>query len=161
MDDDFAPLLEAARRGEEWAWSRLYRELAAPVRGYLAARGMSDADEAVGEVFVHAARGLPRFEGSRDEFRVRLFVLARRLVDDDPRSVSGQGWRAGSGQEAHVPPHVRSVIDQLDPHERDALLLGVVGGLGPGHVAAVLGVTEGEAFDLQHRALGSINAVLF
>ena len=44
----FENVLYAARAGAEWAWERIYAELAPPVAGYLRAHGAADADDLVG-----------------------------------------------------------------------------------------------------------------
>ena len=63
LGDAFESVLAAARTGEEWAWTRLYSDLAGPVRGYLAGRGSPDPEDEAAETFLHIARGLSSFAG--------------------------------------------------------------------------------------------------
>jgi RNA polymerase sigma-70 factor (ECF subfamily) len=39
LGPDFRMVLAAAKSGAEWAWAAIYRNLADPVTGYLAAHG--------------------------------------------------------------------------------------------------------------------------
>ena len=56
-------MLEAARAGAEWAWSRLYNDLSGPVLGYLRMRGAAEPEDLLGEVFLQVARNAVTFEG--------------------------------------------------------------------------------------------------
>ncbi|MGH2756708.1 MAG: RNA polymerase sigma factor, partial [Actinomycetota bacterium] len=87
MDADFERTLLAARAGQEWAWNKLYRELAPRVRGYLRARGATEADDLTGEVFLQVVRDIASFSGGPREFCAWLFTVAHhRLLDDVRRS---------------------------------------------------------------------------
>src|SRR5882672_6340197 len=82
-DDSFDDVLHAARAGAEWAWQRIYDELAPKVAGYFRAHGAADSENLTGEVFLQIVRGLPNFSGGEREFRAWTFTIAhRRLVDD-------------------------------------------------------------------------------
>src|SRR3954471_20934012 len=81
--DGFDEVLAAARAGAEWAWERIYGELAPSVAGYLRAHGASEPEDVAGEVFLQVVRGLERFEGGEAAFRAWVFTIAhRRCVDD-------------------------------------------------------------------------------
>ena len=53
-------LLGAAKSGAEWAWDRIYREIAPKVRGYLVSLGSEDPDDLLGEVWLQVARNHSR-----------------------------------------------------------------------------------------------------
>ena len=55
---EFESVIEAARAGAEWAWSRLHGDLSGPVLGYLQSRGAVEAEDLLGEVFIQVARNI-------------------------------------------------------------------------------------------------------
>jgi DNA-directed RNA polymerase specialized sigma24 family protein len=61
LGDAFEPALAAAKAGEEWAWSVLYRDLSGSVTGYLRGHGAWDADDLASETFLQVARGILSF----------------------------------------------------------------------------------------------------
>jgi RNA polymerase sigma-70 factor (ECF subfamily) len=61
--DAFGDVLLAARAGAEWAWQRIYDDLAPKVVGYLRGHGAGDPEDVAGEVFLQVVRGLPGFSG--------------------------------------------------------------------------------------------------
>lgn len=83
--DEFPSVLAAAQAGDEVAWARLYDALAPQVGGYLRSRGSVDVDDLVGEVFLHLARGVGRFEGDEARFRSWVFMIATSRVIDERR----------------------------------------------------------------------------
>ena len=88
----FASVLEAAQAGAEWAWSRLYRDLAGPVLGYLRTRGAAEPEDLVGEVFLQVARNLGTFDGDYRSFRSWVFTVAHhRVVDERRRKLTDGG----------------------------------------------------------------------
>ena len=171
----FDEVLAAARLGQPWALSALYRSYAGAVAGYGRARSPAEPDDLVSEVFTAALTSLSRFSGGEADFRGWLFTIAqRRVVDDlrrrsrrvsttpyepelDDRSVDsaeldslerlGEQW-------------VRSVLDRLAPDQREVLLLRVLGDLTVEQAATALGKTPGEVKALQRRGLASARRIL-
>lgn len=159
--DPFGRLVEAAAGGEEWAWSRLHETYGARLRGFLAARGATDPDAAVGEVLVLVARALPRFTGGEADLDVEVFVAARRWVDDDPRRVLADDGAAPVAPAPGLPGHLQGVLEQLTPLDRDALLLVTVGGLDAAAAGKVLGIGADGVEQATRRGLGELAQVLF
>src|SRR5882762_7704961 len=81
----FGEVLAAARTGAEWAWGRIYGELAPSIAGYVRAHGAADPDDLTGEVLLQVVRGLERFEGDEAGFRAWVFTIAHRRMVDDAR----------------------------------------------------------------------------
>jgi RNA polymerase sigma factor (sigma-70 family) len=82
LGETFAGLLTLARQADQAAWESLYRDLAGPLAGFFRSRGMWDADDLVGETFLHVARNLNSFSGDENQFRAWVFTIAhRRAVD--------------------------------------------------------------------------------
>jgi RNA polymerase sigma-70 factor (ECF subfamily) len=78
----FADVLAGARQADQKAWEQVYRDLAGPLAGFFRSRGMWDADDLVGETFLHVARSLNTFSGDESQFRAWVFTIAhRRAVD--------------------------------------------------------------------------------
>jgi RNA polymerase sigma factor (sigma-70 family) len=83
LGESFPQILAAARGGAEWAWARIYGDLAPPVLGYLRTRGAADAEDLMGEVFLQVVRDLNTFEGGERDFRAWVFTITHhRLLDD-------------------------------------------------------------------------------
>ncbi|MBX5475395.1 MAG: sigma-70 family RNA polymerase sigma factor [Thermoleophilia bacterium] len=171
----FPEILAAARTGAEWAWSRIYLDLAPLVLGYLRARRAREPEDLTGEVFLQVVRDLPRFEGGEHDFRAWVFVIARnRLVDESRRHArrpvelapeAPVDRRAPEDVETQVlheaaTERVRRIIEQLAPDQRDVLLLRVLGELTVEEVARVIGRSPGAVKALQRRGLAAIKRTL-
>ena len=108
--DPFQSVLDAARSGAEWAWSRLVNDLDGRLRGYVRRQGGVDADDLVGETWLHVARGLHRFEGDENAFRSWVFMIAHHRIIDERR------------RRRRKPTELReqAVLDRLGPSTRSA-----------------------------------------
>jgi RNA polymerase sigma factor (sigma-70 family) len=171
--DGFESTLHAARAGAEWAWDRLYRQLAPAVRGYVRAQGVAEPDDVVGEVFLAVVRELPSFSPRGDaerDFRALVFTIAHRRAVDDLR-------RRGRRPVAPAPPEVLAetagaggdvadeamasldearvvaAIADLPVDQRAVLLLRILGDLTVDEVARAVGKRPGAVKALQRRAL--------
>ena len=163
-------LLPAARAGGEWAWERIYRELAPSVTGYLRAQGADEAEDLTGEVFLQVVRGLARFDGDERAFRAWVFTIAHRRVVDDRRRRSRQPVAPAAPEVIAdaTPPGgdvhddavaaldeaaVRGALAALPPDQRAVLLLRILGDLTIDEIARSLGKRSGAVKALQRRAL--------
>ena len=168
--DSFDDRLRAARAGAEWAWTRLYAELAPKVAGYLRAHGAADPEDATGEVFLQVVRGLPGFSGGEREFAAWTFTIAhRRLVDDLRRRgrrpadaaptdvierAAGAGGDVADDAEARIADaSVRAAIAELPPDQRAVVLLRIIGDLTIEEIARAVGKRPGAVKALQRRGL--------
>lgn len=170
MVNEFDSVLSAARAGADWAWERLYRELAPGVRAYVRAHGAADPDDTVGEVFLQVVRNLPSFTGGEQEFRGWTYTIAhRRLIDEHrrrerrpvaPAPDEVLEAAAGAGGDVHdeaaarlEEAEVRAAIEALPADQRSVLLLRIVGDLTIEEIARVVGKRPGAVKALQRRAL--------
>ena len=170
QDDPFDDVLFAARAGAEWAWTRIYGELAPKIVGYLRAHGAAEPEDIAGEVFLQVVRGLPDFSGSRREFGAWTFTIAhRRLVDDLRRrrrqpaeatpadlveraaGVGGDVTEDGDARMAHA--SVRAAIDELPTDQRSVVLLRIIGDLTIEEIARAVGKRPEAVKALQRRGL--------
>ena len=169
-DEAFASILEAARAGAEWAWSRLYRDLAGPVLGYMRGRGAADPDDLLGEVFLQVARNIGTFEGGERAFRSWVFTVAHhRVIDErryrnrrpvvlegDPQPAMVAGDVEQEALEHLGTDRVVALLEHLSPDQREVLLLRIVGDLTIDEVARVVGKRPGAVKALQRRGLETL-----
>jgi RNA polymerase sigma-70 factor (ECF subfamily) len=170
----FAALLQGAKAGNQRSWVRLYESLAPRVRGYLRSRGCAEPDDALGEVFLHLARGIATFEGDEAAFRSWVFVVAHhRILDErrrqrrrpshvvdpnvdfanlaDPLDVEDEALRGPRLDE------LRNLLARLTDSQRNVLELRLIAGLTIDEVAEVLEKPAGAVKALQHRAIQAIH----
>jgi RNA polymerase sigma-70 factor (ECF subfamily) len=169
-DGPFDQVLYSARAGAEWAWTRIYEELAPKIVGYLRAHGAADPEDLAGEVFLQVVRGLPAFGGGEREFRAWTFTIAhRRLVDDLRRRRRRRvevapadviEWAAGAGGDVYedgeaqmADASVRAAIETLPTDQRSVVLLRIIGDLTIEEIARAVGKRPGAVKALQRRAL--------
>jgi RNA polymerase sigma factor (sigma-70 family) len=175
LGQTFPNVLAAARAGADWAWARIYRDLAPTVLGYLRARGAAEPDDLTGEVFLQVVRDLSRFEGTERDFRAWVFTIAHHRLLDDARRRARRPAEPAAGVEERQSPvegpeeevlravsteRVRRIIEQLAPDQRDVLLLRVLGGLTVSEVAKVIGKSSGAVKALQRRGVSGIKRAL-
>lgn len=171
-NENFEATLDAAKTGADWAWAKLYGELAGAVTGYLRTRGASDPDDLCSETFLQVARGIQTFSGDETSFRSWVFVIAhRRLIDsrrtasrrletvDDPDGIE-QLPLAGSVDDDAIDnissDRVWQLFQNLTADQRDVLALRVIGDLSLEQAAKVLNKSVGAVKALQRRALASL-----
>lgn len=173
----FDSLLVAAQEGSEWAWDRLYRDLAPSVRGYLVAHGAVDPDDLLGEVWLQVARNIGTFSGDDAGFRSWVFVIAHHRVIDERRyrtrrpqspvdDDAPDDW-AGTVEPAEESAldglgteRVRRLMSELTADQRDVLTLRILGDLTVEQVAEILGKRPGAVKALQRRGLRALKEKL-
>jgi len=158
-------VLAAAKTGAEWAWDRLYSDLAGAVTGYLTTRGASDPEDLAGETFLQVARNIHGFDGSEGAFRSWVFVIAhRRLIDyrrangRRPNSfvldVDPEGGNVESeAVERLTTSELVTAFKVLTEEQREVLSLRVIADLTLEETAEVVGKSVGAVKGLQRRAL--------
>ncbi|MGH2747630.1 MAG: sigma-70 family RNA polymerase sigma factor [Actinomycetota bacterium] len=172
LGDDFDVTLEAARAGAEWAWTAIYRDLAAPVTGYLRARGATEPEDLTGEVFLQLVRDLNAFSGDERDFRAWVFTIAHHRMLDATRSAGRRpaapvDHRDLAEETANVDTaetalrslavdRVRRLIRRLSPDQQDVLLLRLFGDLTVDEVALAVGKRPGAVKALQRRGLAAL-----
>jgi RNA polymerase sigma-70 factor (ECF subfamily) len=176
LGQSFESVLEAAKLGADWAWAVLYGEIAGPVMGYFRTRGVSDPEEAAGDVFFELARAVDQFEGTEEAFRTLVFqvayerllvekhnsrsrprsVLADQVLDHLQRDISVMDRIATSG----VPEELRRAFEVLSPAQRDVLSLRIVAGLSLEQTAQVIGSGIHAVKSLQRRGLAKVRGTV-
>jgi RNA polymerase sigma-70 factor (ECF subfamily) len=167
----FDDVLGAAQAGAEWAWSRLYEDLAGHVLGYLRLRGAAEPEDLLGEVWLQVARNLGGFQGDERDFRAWVFTVAHHRIIDERR------YRARRPSEpAETLPDealviddveeqalrsswlddVQALMEQLTDDQRDVLTLRILGGLTIPEIGRVVGKPVGSVKALQRRGLRAL-----
>lgn len=160
-----------ARAGDGAAFEAIWRDLAAPVAGYLRARGVPDVDDLVSDVFLAVFRGLPRFRGDGPALRSWVFTIAHhRAVDatrtwarrpvldsydpqaDDRRAPSAEACAL----DALATDETLAVLAVLSADQREVLVLRLVCDLTVDQVARVTGRSSGAVKQLQRRGLATL-----
>ena len=165
---EFARLLAAAQRGDERAFSVLYRDAQPVVLRYLrVAADSATAEDVAAETWVTVVRGLERFRGDEQRWRAWLVTTARRravdagrLRDRYPTVPLDQGDEPATAPAAEAVAlegldtvAALSLVATLPPQQAEAIVLRVVVGLEPKQVAAVLGCSPGAVRVAVHRGL--------
>ena len=167
--ESFEKLLAAARNGEEWAATELYRSQNPGLLRYLRATEPREAEDLASEVWVAVAANLSDFTGDEPSFRAWLFMIARRRLIDLRRSAHRR--RSSSTAPGEIPDRaaieepetdilnseatraILEAIARLPDRQAEVVRLRVLGGLSAAEVAEVLGKPPGTIRVLQHRAL--------
>ncbi len=171
-EETFESVLAAAQSGAEWAWSRIYRELAGAVTGYLASRGAEEPEDIASEVFLKVAQHIHTFEGDLKSFRSWVFVIAHRRLIDDRRSAGRKpdftelppdyspNGKAGDVEvealEGLVTDEIREALELLTEGQRDVLALRMIAGLTLAETADILGKKVNAIKAQQRRALEAL-----
>jgi RNA polymerase sigma-70 factor (ECF subfamily) len=166
---EWQSLLTASANGAEWAWSRIYHELAPPLLGYLRLRGANEPEDLLGEVFLQLARNTANFRGDASQYRSWAFVVAHNRVIDERRRRSRRpadpvatfdDQAAGNVEVEAIEnlkvSEIRELLETLPPNQQDVLLMRIVGGFTITEVAAAIGKKPGATKALQRRGLARL-----
>jgi RNA polymerase sigma-70 factor (ECF subfamily) len=166
----FADVLDAARAGDEEAFSALWRWLNPPLARWLAVTVPDGRDDVASEVWVSIIRGLDVFTGDERRFRGWVFTLARRRAID-------WGRRRRRHLDAPLPEEVEppspndaseavseamaveaavALLRRLKHDQAEVVALRVIAGLTVAETAAVVDKSEGAVRVLCHRGLRAL-----
>jgi RNA polymerase sigma-70 factor (ECF subfamily) len=160
-------VLDGARRAEGWAFDALFNAWNRSLHSFVGARGVSEPEDVVNEIFVGVFKAVHRFEGSEADFRAWVFRIARNKIVDSHRR---QGRHpnmfplerapdiAGGDVELEAmdqfgADRLVTLLDVLTDAQREMILLRVVGDLTIDQIAQVMGRSSGAVKLLQNRAL--------
>jgi RNA polymerase sigma-70 factor, ECF subfamily len=166
---EFPAVLQAASRGDEAAFGRLWHDLQPRVLRYFMVAAPAAAEDLASETWLGVVRGLDRFRGNEPSFRAWVFTIARHEVLDWRRraarrvtedlAVNGPPERAAPDDPAAAALDDLStraalaMVATLPPDQAEAVVLRVVAGLGVDRVAAIMGKRPGAVRVLTHRGL--------
>ncbi len=168
-------LVEDAKRGDPWAFGRIFDHFHLPVYRFIASRvhRPSDAEDLTQLVFVKALEALPRYEQRGVPFGGWLFRLARNTVIDHVRTrhehtdldaaaeraepTAGPEELAARRQDLDA---VAVALAKLTDEQREAIELRFFAGLSAREAAEVMGKQEGTIRGLQFRAIAALRRSL-
>lgn len=176
LDHEFESVFQAARDGQGWALSELYRSLFPRILQYLEAVEPAEAEDMACDTWLDVVDGLERFQGNEAGLRALSFTVARRrLLDLRRRRALGrasgtpgskaEAWPTNGHVESAVPPlgadpAIDLITSSLTPEEADVVLLRVIGDLDVDAVAGIVGSGPSNVRLLQHRAVRRLARVL-
>ncbi len=163
-----AGLVARAQQGDETAVSRLYRQYAPRIYGYIASRVRDPvlADDLTSDAFLCALEGLPQFEHRGVSIAAWLYRIAHDRVADHFRRqaqrpavpLAEELLPAQDGFDQEMDAHLRlqqlgQAMERLTADQHQVILLRFVAGLKLREVAYVMGKSEHAVKMLQLRAL--------
>ncbi|MEY2565919.1 MAG: polymerase sigma-70 factor, subfamily [Actinomycetota bacterium] len=170
--DPFEQLLDAVRKGADWAVAQLWRDLHPRLLAFFRATEPVAAEDLAADTWVDVARSLHRFEGDEVAFRRFAFTIARRRLIDHRRrrfrrrtdsvatEVLAEHAAADDTAAAALGAAALEVIGRLPADQAEIVLLRVVAGLDAGEVGRIVGKSAGAVRVAQHRALQRLAQLL-
>jgi RNA polymerase sigma-70 factor (ECF subfamily) len=166
---EFEAVLAAAQRGEEDAFSRLWRDGNPALLRYLQVVAPDSAEDVAAETWVQVVRGLRDFRGDETAWRAWLFTTARRRAIDvgrrrlrRPEAALGE-IHAANVQAAENTAEAAlerlstraavALVAKLPRLQAEVILLRVVAGLDTEAVAQLVGRSPGAVRVAAHRGL--------
>jgi RNA polymerase sigma-70 factor, ECF subfamily len=169
---EFPAVLEAATRGDEEAFGRLWRDLQPRLLRYFMVAVPAAAEDLASETWLAVVRSLGRFRGNEPAFRAWVFTIARhelldwrrraarRPIEDVPvtgltdmAAMAAPDDPAASAMEGFSTRAALAMIATLPADQAEAVVLRVVAGLDVDRVAAIMDKRPGTVRVLTHRGL--------
>jgi RNA polymerase sigma-70 factor (ECF subfamily) len=136
---------------------------------YLRHHAPDVAEDLLAEMWMAAAKHLPRFKGDAQDFRAWLFAVARRRVADHYRRRHRRPDEVGLESATDLPARgdteeeaigsisaqlaIQALVRELPEDQAEVVLLRVVADLSVDQVAKIVGRSAGSVRVIQHRAL--------
>jgi RNA polymerase sigma-70 factor, ECF subfamily len=169
---EFPAVLEAATRGDEEAFGRLWRDLQPRLLRYFMVAVPAAAEDLASETWLAVVRSLGRFRGNEPAFRAWVFTIARhelldwrrraarRPIEDVPvtgltdmAAMAAPDDPAASAMEGLSTRAALAMVATLPADQAEAVVLRVVAGLDVDRVAAIMDKRPGTVRVLTHRGL--------
>lgn len=172
----FEQRLEAARHGEQWAVSELWRELQPRLLRFLRARHFDDHEDVASDTWLRVSRGLHSFSGDETQFRAWFFTVAHATSVDAMRRATRRPSVATDDTALTERPALDdtsadaleridtdraiALLTHLPDAQAEVILLRVVAGLDSEQVSRIVGKRPGTLRVLQHRGLRHLSELL-
>jgi RNA polymerase sigma-70 factor (ECF subfamily) len=169
---EFPAVLDAATRGDEEAFGRLWRDLQPRLLRYFMVAVPAAAEDLASETWLAVVRSLGRFQGNEPAFRAWVFTIARHELLDwrrraarrpiadvpvtgltDMAAMAAPDDPAASAMEGLSTRAALAVVATLPADQAEAVVLRVVAGLDVDRVAAIMDKRPGTVRVLTHRGL--------
>jgi len=169
IGEDFPALLAAAQRGDQAAFSRLWRDANPALLRYLRVIAADAAEDIAAETWVRVLSGLTRFRGDEQAWRAWLFTTCRRRwIDEGRRRSRSRVIGIDEIPLAHLPQvadaadlamehlgtrSAMAMLANLPSLQAEVILLRVVAGLDTDIVARLVKRSPGAVRVAAHRGL--------
>jgi RNA polymerase sigma-70 factor (ECF subfamily) len=166
---EFPAVLDAAARGDEEAFGRLWYDLQPRLLRYFIVASPATAEDLASETWLGVVRGIDRFRGNEPAFRAWVFTIARhelldwrrraarRVTEDQPAigpvEQAAPDDPATAAVEGLSTRRALAVIATLPADQAEAVALRVLAGLDVDRVAGIMGKRPGTVRVLTHRGL--------
>jgi RNA polymerase sigma-70 factor (ECF subfamily) len=165
---DFGGSLRAAKKGDEDAFARIWREFHPGLLRYLRVKASTEAEDLAADTWYRVIRALESFEGDEAGFRAWLYTSARNRLTDWYRGTSRRpvslehskllAMPTSSSVELEAEENSATdaavaLIARLPPDQAEAVLLRIVTGLDVASVAKIMSRSPGSVRVLCHRGL--------
>jgi len=173
--DDFDETLAAAQRGDEVAFTSIFRALNPAVVRYLVVlAGQGAAEDLAAETWTAALRGFSSFTGEERALRAWLLTIARaRWVDAVRAHARRPEVLTDTAPEVLAPDTVHDVVAEwlgtdgalalirrLPEDQAEVISLRVIGDFDVAEVAEMVGKTANHVRVLSHRGLKRLAQLL-
>jgi RNA polymerase sigma-70 factor (ECF subfamily) len=174
--ENFPDLLRRAQRGDDAAFTELFRATQPIVLRYLAALAPpAMVEDIASEAWLSVVRSLDSFaDDDPSGFQAWVLTMARRRWIDEVRRRARRPEQptealverpATTDVESEVAEReatgaALALVKQLPPDQAEVVMLRSVAGLDVEHVAAIVGKTTGSVRVLSHRGLRKLKAML-
>jgi RNA polymerase sigma-70 factor (ECF subfamily) len=163
-------LVQACRRGEDWAMEALYHRYKRRVFGVVTRiAGPADAEEVAQEVFVRIFRGLAKFRGDsqlstwiyRLSVNAALTYVTRRPKDrGGEEKLETMAAPSRPRRDPQLAARLESALQELPTGYRTVLVLHDVEGLSHEECAAIMGCRVGTSKSQLHKARAKMRELL-
>lgn len=177
LADRFPAVLDSAQRGDESAFTELFRAVQPALLRYLRAFAPAVAEDVASEAWLRVVADLGRFRGDEAGFRAWVFTIARHRwldgrraaarrppedlgADDRLLAMPGGDDVADAVEESVSTESALRLIAGLPPDQAEVVMLRVVAGLDVERTAAVVGKSPGAVRVLAHRGLKRLAALV-
>jgi RNA polymerase sigma-70 factor (ECF subfamily) len=176
VGEEFAALIEAAKEGDEVAFSALWRDANPALLRYLRVVTPEHAEDVAAEAWIQVLRGLAQFTGDESAWRAWLFTNARRRVLDQVRhrnrhptaplddlhavDIPRTADAAKLAMDNLATERAIALVSQLPAQQAEVIMLRVVAGLDTEEVATMLGRSPGAVRVAAHRGLKKLATML-
>jgi RNA polymerase sigma-70 factor (ECF subfamily) len=169
MPEDFGSLLVRAKKGDEEAFSVIWRSYQPSLLRYLRVIGGQAADDLAADTWLLVIRKITSFEGDDKAFRAWLYTIARHRHIDWRRQAGrrkeslveievldrlpGNDDTSAKLETAMSTQSAIALIGTLPADQAEAVMLRTVSGLPVSVVAEIMGRPPGTVRVLCHRGL--------
>lgn len=166
--------IKALKRGEEWAFRKLYREYAPKIGAFARTYfGSDDIDDVIQEVMMRVYKGIKKFKGN-SSLSTWIYKITMNVCntlyeknkkknekvfsvqnDDEENDIDIVDTDKNVQKEVHkelIYEKIMEIIEKLPEKERLLIKLRDIDGLPYGEIAEILGIPEGTVKSRLHSA---------